>query len=310
MRDRLEIVEFSSYTREERIELAKRFLLPKQIIENGLTIKQVKINDDALDAIIDHYTFEAGVRELERQIATLCRKVARSVVEKPSTTVTIDLASLSKYLGLPRYRLATQSYQDEVGTATGLVVSYGGGDVVTIEVSLLESLSELPQFTLTGNLGDIMKESAQTAATYIRSIRETIAPNSSPRVDVHVHVPEGAIQKDGPSAGITIAVALASAFSGRAVRGDLAMTGEVTLRGKILGIGGLREKALAAQRCGIKHVIFPKDNANEIATLPESTRKALTFHPVETVREALDFALCQPAKAVIVTESQVAVERE
>lgn len=308
LRDRLEIIEFSSYTREERIELAKRFLLPQQIAENGLTEKQARVSASAIEAVVDHYTMEAGVRELDRQIAVLCRKIARAIVEGPSTSVEVAPETLTRYLGLPKYRLNTKTHQDEVGAATGLVVSFAGGDIITVEVSLLESLSELPQFTLTGSLGDVMKESAQTAATYIRSIREIVAPGSSPKLDVHLHVPEGAIQKDGPSAGVTIAAALASALSGKAVRGDVAMTGEVTLRGKVLAIGGLREKALAAQRYGIKHVIIPKDNAREIDGLPASTREAVIFHPVETVKEALDIVLRSPLKAVVLqTEDSVPV---
>lgn len=308
LRDRLEIIEFSSYTREERIELAKRFLLPKQIAENGLRPDQVHVSDLAVEAITDHYTMEAGVRELDRQLALLCRKIARAVVEGSSSAVEVAPDSLSEFLGMPKFRLASGARQDEVGAATGLVVSLAGGDVISVEVSLLESPTDRPQLTMTGNLGDVMKESAQAALTYIRSIRDSIAPGSPSKFDIHLHVPEGAIQKDGPSAGVTIAAALASAISGRAVRGDVAMTGEVTLRGKVLAVGGLREKALAAQRHGIRHVIIPKANAREVDSLPESTRKALVFHPVETVKEALDIALRGPLKAVVVSEEQATID--
>jgi len=302
LRDRLEIIEFSSYTREERVEVARRFLLPRQMSENGLKDGQIRVPVPTIEAIVDHYTMEAGVRELDRQVAALCRKIARSIVEGTSSLVEVSPECLSTYLGRPKYRLASRADRDEVGVATGLVVSFAGGDAITVEASLLPSLSELPQFTLTGNLGDVMKESAYTAATYIRSIREVVAPGSSARLDVHVHVPEGTIPKDGPSAGLTIAIALASALSGRPVRGDLAMTGEVTLRGRVLGVGGLREKALAAQRTGIRHVVIPKENAGEIEDLPASTRAGLSFHAVETVFEALEIALIPAPRAVVATD--------
>jgi ATP-dependent Lon protease len=299
LRDRLEVIEFSSYTREERVELASRFLIPNQIDVHGLNDQQIAINPDAIDAIVDHYTYEAGVRDLERQIATVCRKSARRIVEHKESVVTVTESNLIQFLGQPKYRLQSDIRADEIGAATGLVVSYAGGDIITIEVSLLEPVTDQPQITLTGNLGNVMKESAHAAVTYVRSILGTISPGSSSRYDIHMHIPEGAISKDGPSAGLTIAVTLASAFTNRAVRGDVAMTGEITLRGRVLPIGGLREKALAAQRSGVKHIIIPQANAPEIESLPLSTREAVTFHPVSMIQEAIDFALLPQLRAVV-----------
>jgi len=293
LRDRMEVIQFPSYTELEKIEIAKGFLLPKAIAEHGLRPTQISLKESALTGVIRHYTREAGVRSLEREIAALCRKSARKVAEKKVKRAQITNANLADFLGPARYRFGTRGEHDEIGAATGLVYTAFGGDLVTIEVSLLPPLSKQPQIQLTGSLGAVMKESAQAAVTFVRSLSNELGCDSF-AYDVHIHVPEGAIPKDGPSAGVTMTVALASALTRRKVRKDLAMTGEVTLRGRILPVGGVKEKCLAAHRAGIFEIMLPAGNLADLDSLPVSVRKDLILHPISEAHEAIDLALERP----------------
>ncbi len=291
LRDRMEVIRFSSYTEDEKLHIAKEFLVSKKIAEHGLKKTQIRFGDGVLESLAREYTREAGVRSLEREIATLCRKTARRIAEGKNKSVCLDTDLLHEMLGKPKFRFGVRGTKDEVGAATGLVYTEFGGDIITIEVSLMEPFGDEPNVRMTGSLGEVMKESALAAVTYVRSNQTRFREGQSFRYDLHVHVPEGAVPKDGPSAGVTIAAAIVSAFSGRPVRKDFAMTGEVTLRGKVLAVGGIREKVLAAHRAGIKHVILPEDNVADLDELPESARKALKFHPISSIDEALDLAL-------------------
>jgi ATP-dependent Lon protease len=268
-----------------------RYLVPKAVREHGLRAQQLKLEAPALTALVREYTREAGVRSLERSIATVCRKAARQIAEHGATSVGVDRAVLEEMLGRARFRHGRKAAHDEIGTATGLVYSETGGDVVTIEVSLTPPFGDQPTVRLTGSLGDVMKESALAAATYLRANQRRYGRDRDFRSDLHVHVPEGAVPKDGPSAGVTILTALVSAFSERPVRRDVAMTGEITLRGRVLPVGGVREKVLAAHRAGIREVVLPAENAPDLDDLPETVRKALTFHYVREADEALKIAL-------------------
>jgi len=284
--DRMEVIEISGYTEEDKVHIAMDHLIPKQIKEHGLREHHITFSEGAVRKIIREYTREAGVRSLEREIASVCRKVARQVVDDPRTMVSVNAGNLGKYLGIPRYRFGVAEKEHQVGVATGLAWTEVGGDILSIEVALLKGKGNL---TLTGKLGDVMKESAQAALTYVRSradelgIPEDIREN----YDIHLHVPEGAIPKDGPSAGITIATALASAMSGKLVRKDVAMTGEITLRGRVLPIGGLKEKVLAAHRAGIDTVIMPIDNQKDLVDIPANVRRKIKFIPVAHMDEVL-----------------------
>ncbi|MBL8086774.1 MAG: endopeptidase La [Chthonomonas sp.] len=288
LRDRMEIIHFPSYTEAEKLHIARSYLVPKKSQEHGIRGKQLTIQDDALQTIVRHYTREAGVRSLEREIATVCRKSARRLAEGAVREVTVDADNLSEFLGRSRYRYGQAGAQDEVGTATGLAFTEFGGDTLSIEVNLMPSLAEQPNLMLTGNLGQVMKESAMAAVSYIRAHPDIYGPF---RHDVHIHVPEGAIPKDGPSAGVTIATALASAATGRPVRRDLAMTGEITLRGNVLPVGGVREKALAAHRAGIRDMVLPADNMADLDELPVEVRDQMCMHPVRTLAEVFELAL-------------------
>lgn len=291
LRDRMELIQFPSYTEEEKLYIASRFLVPKKREEHGLGAKQFEVGEDVLRTVIREYTREAGVRSLEREIATLCRKSARKIAEHKVKRVKVDSPTLAAMLGKPRHRYGTRGEHDEVGAATGLVYTEFGGDLVTIEVSLMAPFSDEPQVRMTGSLGDVMKESALAAVTFVRSNERRFMAERNFKYDVHVHVPEGAVPKDGPSAGITIATALVSAFIDRPVRRDVAMTGEITLRGKILTVGGIKEKVLAAHRAGITHVVLPAANMVDLDELPEPVRSDITFHPVDHIDEALYLAL-------------------
>lgn len=291
LRDRMEIIPFPSYTDEERLRIASSFLVPRTIEDHGLDGSQIEIPEDSLKLIIREYTREAGVRGLERAIAAVSRKAARQVAEGHKKKLLIDEVRLAEFLGQPRHRRQGRADEDSVGAATGLVVSEYGGDVISIEVSLMEPHGPKPELSLTGNLGDVMKESALAALTFVRANSEVLEVGREFKFDVHVHVPQGAIPKDGPSAGLTIGVALASAASGRAVRRDVAMTGEVTLRGKVLPVGGIRDKVLAAHRAGIKTVIIPAENATELEDVPASVLAELDVHLVADLSKALDIAL-------------------
>ena len=291
LRDRMEVIPFAGYIEDEKVAIAEQFLVPKQIREHGLTSKVLVIKQESLRHIIRHYTREAGVRNLEREIAAICRKVARAVAGGKRARTTVTTRKLKEYIGQPKYHYGMAEEKDEVGAATGLVYTEFGGDIVTIEVGLMKS--DEGKLLLTGQLGDVMKESAQAALTYVRSKAGVlkIAEDFSNKTDVHIHVPAGAVPKDGPSAGITIATALASALTKRPVRRDVAMTGEITLRGKVLPIGGLKEKVLAAHRAGIRTIVIPKENLRDLEEIPDYVRAELTFKPVEHMDEVLAIAL-------------------
>jgi ATP-dependent Lon protease len=290
LRDRMEILYLSGYTTEEKLQIAKKYLVPKQLDEHGITLKIMKIHDSALTQIITQYTREAGVRNLEREIANLCRKVAKQVAEGKAKTFNVTGATVAKYIGAPKFLPEEEMKKSEVGVCTGLAWTEAGGDVIFVEASLMKGKGTL---TLTGQLGDVMKESAQAALSYVRSKEKElgISADAFAKSDLHIHVPAGAIPKDGPSAGITMATAIASAFTGRAVRKDVAMTGEITLRGRVLPIGGLKEKALAAKRMGIKTLVVPKRNKKDLDELPKYVKEGMNFVMVDTVGEVLKNAL-------------------
>jgi len=288
--DRMELIEISSYTEEDKVHIAKDYLVPKQVKEHGLKPKNISFSEGAIRKIIRNYTREAGVRNLEREIASLCRKVARQVVEDRNIHVNLTASMISKYLGKERYRFGVAESENQIGVATGLAWTETGGDILAIEVALYKGQGKL---ILTGKLGDVMKESARAALTYVRSRAEElgISQHTLDENDIHLHVPEGAIPKDGPSAGITIASALASVMAGLPVRSDIAMTGEITLRGRILPIGGVKEKVLAAHRAGIKMVLLPEDNKKDIEDIPAAVRKKIQFQLVSHMDQVLDIAL-------------------
>ncbi len=297
LQDRMEVIEFPGYIEEEKVEIAKRFLVPRQMEENGL--RNVRFSDRVLRKLIREYTYEAGVRNLERAIATICRKIARSLAEGRRASRQITIQSVLRYLGPPEYSYGVMEDQDEVGVATGIAWTAGGGDTMVVEVTLMEGKGNL---ILTGQLGDIMQESAQAALSYTRShaVDLGIRKRNFEKLDIHVHVPEGAIPKDGPSAGVPIATALISALSSRPVHREVGMTGEITLRGRILPIGGLREKILAAHRAGLKRVLIPKKNEKDLRELPRKVRKDLQFIFVDKMDEVLPVALMQPPPASVV----------
>jgi len=293
LRDRMEIIEFSGYIEEEKLQIAKGFLVPKQRGEHGLKPRNVRFNDSALRALIRHYTHEAGVRNLDREIASICRKVAKGVASGEEMKVTVSPKQVETFLGPARYRFGEKQTANRVGVATGLAYTEQGGDVLTIEVAAVPGSGELQ---LTGRLGEVMKESAQAALSYVRSLAPEygIAPEYFKQHDIHIHVPAGAVPKEGPSAGLAIATALASAMVGKPCRADTAMTGEVTLHVKVLPIGGVREKVLAAHRAGIKRVILPRENEKDLQDpqdLPAAARRDLRFIFVSTAQEALGEAL-------------------
>ncbi|MBI3896200.1 MAG: endopeptidase La [Acidobacteria bacterium] len=292
--DRMEVLRLSGYTELEKIEIAKRFLVVKQLKSAGLTEKNLRFSDAALQQIIQSYTRESGVRNLEREIANVCRKVARRVVkESRELQLVITPENVGDFLGVIKFRDMLAEKTNEVGLATGLAWTEVGGQILSTEATLMEGKGRL---TLTGKLGDVMQESAQAAMSYIRSRGHQLGLERDfyRRMDIHIHVPEGAIPKDGPSAGITIATTLASALSGIPVRCDVAMTGEITLRGKVLPIGGLKEKLLAAHRAGILTVVLPKDNQKDMADIPAHIQKDFQLHFVETMDEVLQIALERP----------------
>jgi len=288
--DRMEVINLPGYTEEEKIEIASRFLIPKMLKEHGLTSSNLTIRKDATKEIIRSYTREAGVRNLERQIAAICRKTAKDVVSGKKHKVTITPKNLGKYLGVPRFYHGQAEKEDQVGVALALGVTDYGGDVMSIEVSIVEGKGNL---TLTGHLGEVMKESAQAAVSYLRSKSADLglSPRFYETIDIHVHVPEGAIPKDGPSAGITIACAIASALMNKPVRHDVAMSGEITLRGRVLPVGGIKEKVLAAHRAGISKVILPVDNKKDLEDIPESILEDITIELVGHMDEVFLIAL-------------------
>lgn len=290
LRDRMEIIYLSGYTKEEKLGIAKNYLIPKQLEEHGINSKILKITDPGLLNIISQYTREAGVRNLEREIAHLCRKVAKKIVEGKEKTFVIKAKNLHRYLGVPKFLPEEEMDKDEIGVATGLAWTESGGDIIYVEATTMKGKGHL---TLTGQLGDIMKESAQAALSYVRSRSKKLGINDEiySKTDIHIHVPAGAIPKDGPSAGITMATSIASAFTGKPVNKNIAMTGEVTLRGRVLPIGGLKEKTLAAKRMGIKKVIIPKRNKKDLEDIPKYVKKDMEFIFAETMDDVLNVAL-------------------
>jgi ATP-dependent Lon protease len=291
LRDRMEIIEVTGYTEAEKLAIARQYLMPKTLESHGLTDEMIEITDDALTQVIRVYTEESGVRNLEREIGSICRKAARKIagLDQPEK-IRIDANELQELLGVPRYEFGLAEEQDEIGVATGAAVTSVGGDLLSIEVTIMEGKGEL---ILTGQLGEIMQESGRAAISYARShaAEFNVAPGFFDKHNIHVHIPAGAIPKDGPSAGITIATALISALTGRRVRKDVAMTGEMTLRGKVLPIGGLKEKSLAAHRGGVTTFIFPRRNAKDLAELPELVKTDVHLLQVSTIDEVLDIAL-------------------
>jgi ATP-dependent Lon protease len=293
LRDRMEVIELAGYTEEEKLEIAKRHLLPKQIVENGLTSDLIVFTDEAILSIVRSYTHEAGVRNMEREIGRVCRKVARAVTEGRTEKTEITADKVIELLGPEKYFSEVAERTQEPGVAIGLAWTPNGGDILFIESTRMSGKKGM---TITGHLGDVMKESAQAALSYVRSRADRLGvpPDFFENCDLHIHVPAGAIPKDGPSAGITMASSLSSLLTGRPVRSHLAMTGEITLRGKVMPIGGVKEKVLAARRAGITTVILPKRNEKDLEDVPANVRQEMQFHFVETMDEVLDLAL-EPA---------------
>ena len=290
LRDRMEIISIAGYTEYEKVEIVKNHLIPKQMKEHGLKKTQFTMKEDAILDLIRYYTREAGVRTLERTIATVCRKAAKIIVTGEKKKVTVTTKVLPEMLGKPRFRYGQAETEDQIGIATGLAYTTVGGDTLQIEVSLTPGKGKIQ---LTGKLGDVMKESAQTALSYVRSLTHKLGIEADyfDQHDLHIHVPEGAVPKDGPSAGITIATAVVSAITNKPVKREVGMTGEITLRGRVLPIGGLKEKSLSAHRAGLKTIIIPKDNERDIDDIPQVIREQLTFKLVSQADEVLAIAL-------------------
>ncbi|GAA5501878.1 Lon protease 1 [Deinococcus xinjiangensis] len=297
--DRMEVIEFNSYIEQEKLEIAKRYLLPRQLIQNGLKQNQIAFTDAALEKLISHYTREAGVRNLEREVGTVARKVARKIATGKTKRAKVTDKELETYLGKPRHTPETEGLEDMVGVSTGMFYTPVGGDILFVETSIMPGKG----LVLTGQLGDVMKESARAALTYAKSNAERFHIDKAKLDDseIHVHVPAGAIPKEGPSAGGAMATSLISALTGIPARHDVAMTGEMTLTGRYLPIGGLKEKVLGARRAGIKHIILPKANEADIADIPMHLRSSMRFHPAETVDQVLDVALVGGLKALETT---------
>ena len=291
LQDRMEIIEISSYTEEEKVQIAQKHLAGKQYREHGLQENQLCITEKALKTIIREYTREAGVRELERHIAKVCRRVGKKMVAGQASPFVISVGNLHDYLGIPRYHRTKQEKRNRVGVAAGLAVTQVGGELLAIEAQTLPGSGKI---SITGQLGEVMKESAQAGLTYVRSIGAMlgIKDEQIQNTDLHIHVPEGATPKDGPSAGITMAAAVASQYSGREIRGDIAMTGEITLRGRVLAVGGIKEKLLAAYRADMREIILPKENEKDIEELPPHISQELHLHLVDDMAQVLDIVLC------------------
>jgi ATP-dependent Lon protease len=293
LQDRMEIIELPGYLQHDKVEIARRHILPKQLKEHGLHDRHVDISDAAMTKIITEYTREAGVRNLEREIASVCRKVAKDIVtakqiktKRQRTAFVVEPERIEKYLGVPRYRNRVRTEELRVGSVTGLAWTSVGGDILHVDVSVMAGQEKL---TLTGQLGEVMKESAQAALSYLRAHARALGlpPSFFHKKEIHIHLPEGAIPKDGPSAGITMAMAMYSALSGKPARGDVAMTGEITLRGEVLSIGGLTEKLLAAQRSGVSTVLIPKENMKDLEEIPAKVKEGVRLIPISRIEEAL-----------------------
>ena len=295
--DRMEVIELSSYTDEEKLMIAKNHLIPKQLSKHGLKKSQLRITDDAIREIIECYTRESGVRNLERAIGDICRKVDMQILnQEDAKRITVNAASMESYLGVRKYLPEHLPGSDQVGLVTGLAWTSVGGETLEVEVNVMEGSGKLE---LTGNLGDVMKESVHAALSYIRANASKLGVSSDfyKTKDIHVHFPEGAVPKDGPSAGVTVTTAIVSALTGIPVRRDVAMTGEVTLRGRVLRIGGLKEKTMAAVRHGIRTVIIPADNQRDLEEIDQTVRKKLNFITAQTVDTVLEAALNRPTDA-------------
>jgi ATP-dependent Lon protease len=288
--DRMEVIEFPGYIEEEKMEIARRFLIPRQVEENGLENEEIRFSEQALQRIIREYTYEAGVRNLEREIGRICRKIARLKAEEKHHPTQVSSTSIEKFLGPPQFFNLEAEREDEIGVATAVAWTANGGEIMPVEVLLIDGKGNLQ---LTGQLGEVMQESIQAALSYLKSRAKEfgIDLETFENTDIHLHIPEGAIPKDGPSAGVTVATALTSAFSKRKVRCDVGMTGEITLRGRVLPVGGVKEKVLAAHRAGIKSVIIPKKNLKDMVDVPKKARNDLDIRPVEHLDEVLEIAI-------------------
>ncbi len=289
----MEVIEFDGYIEDEKIEIARRFLIPRQLDENGVTEEDIVFSTQALQRIVREYTYEAGVRNMEREIGRVCRKVARAKAERKRYSIRIHSQAIEKLLGPPQFFNTEAEREDEVGIATALAWTENGGDIMPVEVVLVDGKGNMQ---ITGQVGDVMQESAQAAFSYLKSRVEQFKLKSEifETTDIHIHIPEGSIPKDGPSAGITMATALISAFTKLAVRREVAMTGEITLRGRVLPVGGVREKIMAAHRAGLKKVIIPKLNMKDLIDLPKRVRTDMRILPVDHIDQVLEIALLVP----------------
>src|SRR6185503_5751685 len=300
--DRMEIIRLAGYTEDEKIEIAKRHLLPGQRQAHGLEANEWTVDDEALLELVRRYTREAGVRSLEREIAKLARKAVKEILTSTNKTVAVNLGNLESYLGVPKYRYGEAELEDQVGIVTGLAWTEVGGELLTIEGVMMPGKGKM---TVTGNLRDVMRESIQAANAYVRSrsVDFGIHPSLFEKKDIHVHVPEGATPKDGPSAGVAMSTAIISVLTGIPVRKDVAMTGEITLRGRVLPIGGLKEKLLAALRGGIKTVIIPEENVKDLSEIPAEIKNKIEIVPAARVEDVLKIALIRMPEAITYDEA-------
>lgn len=307
--DRMEVIHVPGYTEEEKVKIAEKYLIPKKVKEHGLKDENITISESTIRSIINHYTRESGVRNLEREVANLCRKVARKIVEEDATRFRVTAGNIESYLGKKRYRYDIIEGENEVGVTTGLAWTIVGGDTLFIETTLIPGNGKL---VLTGQLGEVMQESAKAGVSYIRSIGKELGINEDfyKENDLHIHIPEGATPKDGPSAGVTMCTAIISTLTNTPVRKDVAMTGEITLRGKVLPVGGIREKVLAAHRAGIKKVLLPAENEADIEEIPANVRKKMEFVLIRSVKEALEHALVKPETEAAKAEETEVAEKE
>jgi ATP-dependent Lon protease len=306
--DRMEVLQLSGYTNEEKLEIARKYLIPRQLEDTGISTKYLEISDEAALRIIGEYTKEAGLRNLEREIASICRKVARKVAEGKDDLTRITRANIQSYLGAPKFLPETEQEQHEIGVGTGLAWTSTGGEILYVEASLSKGRGNL---TLTGQLGEVMKESGQAAVSYARAHAKTLGIEADfyQKLDIHIHVPAGAIPKDGPSAGITMATALISALTKRRVSRDVAMTGEITLRGRVLPIGGLKEKSLAAVRAGIKTIIIPDRNEKDLDEIPKPLRRKLRWVVAKNMSDVLKVALLDSGTKPVKTRRRANARR-